>query len=133
VATIINKVDRGVEPGLRYQYWASGAIGVTINQGDIFDVQATLGRPAKYMYLETSPGCDLEIRLNSQIKHVPMRDSVLNYPNRPAIEDTAYSTDSSMTQLPIGANEVWELDGTLPIIDVQIVVWTAGTFEILFA
>lgn len=133
MATIINRVDRGVEPGLRYQYWASGVLGATINQGDIFDVQATLGRPAKYMYLETSPGCDLEIRLNSQIKHIPMRNPVLNNPNRPAIESIEYSTDSSMAQLPIGPNEVWELDGTLPIIDVQIVVWTAGTFEILFA
>ena len=133
MATILFKVSKGIDSVKRIQYIASGAHGATMSGGDIIDVIGSLGKPAKYLYIETTATCDLKIRLNSQVACVPMRDAGLNFPNRPATEDTAYITDDSMNAIPIGANEVYEMDNIIPITDIELETWTTGTFEILIA
>ena len=132
MAQIIKRVDKGVQPSKRYQYWSSGAEGATISQGDIFMIEKSLHKPAKYLYIETDADCDVQIRLNSQITVYPKRDEILNWPvPGDDLENEATKTDDSMNAIQIGANEVWILDDGIPVSDVQIVVWTAGTFELL--
>jgi hypothetical protein len=133
VATIVKRVDRGVESNKRYQYWQSGDPGDAWDEGDIIDVQATLGRPARYIFIETGANCDLKIRLNSQIRHVPMRDPIVNDPIRPSIEDEEFVTDSSMNAIALDSSDTWEMKDVIPVTDIELASWTDGPFEIIIA
>ena len=137
MADIIRKVDTNIKSQKRYQYWASGAHGATISQGDIFKITESLGRPAGYLWIETSSTCDLEIRLNSQVEITPAIPTSATWPSNipgvPDINSVVTYTDSTMTAIPIGANEVWEITNVLSIADVQVCVWSTGTFELLVA
>lgn len=134
MSTITKKVGREVEGSRRYQYWASGENaddGSVIAAGDVFMIETSLGKPAHYVYLETSAGITLTIRLNSQVTQYPLRDSRLNWPvPEKDLEDPRTHTDSTMAAITIGASEVFELDGVLPVSDLQLITFSGGTFEL---
>jgi len=137
VATITKKVDRAVESGKRYQYWKSNENaddGTSIATGDVFQIETSLGKPAHYVYLETTSGTSLQIRLNSQIVTYPTRDPILNwpYPDKD-LENPWVRTDDSMEAVVIGENEVWEFNGVVPVSDIQIVSFDSGSFELFVA
>ena len=135
MATITKRVDRGIESGKRYQYWLSSENAddaTVIAAGDIFMIEDSLGKPAKYLYIETTVGCNLTIRLNSQITRYRTKDEYLNWPVQyPELASPQITTDSSMAALVMGADEVWEIKGSLAISDIQIVSWSAGSFEVM--
>ena len=134
VATITKKADRGIESGKRYQYWKSSENAddaTPIAQGDVFMIENSLGKPAGYFYIETAIGTDLVIRINSRIVTYPLRDARLNWPvPEKDLENPVERFDTSMAAIDIGADEVWQLEGVLPISDITIVTWSAGSFEI---
>jgi len=134
MATITKKVDRGVLSGKRYQYWSSSGNaddGTPIAQGDYFMIEDSLGKPANYFYIETATGTDLSIRFNSKVVTYPLRDARLNWPvPEKDLENPITRYDSSMAAVPIGAGEVWEFSGVIPISDIEIVAWSTGSFEI---
>lgn len=133
MATITKRVDRRVESHKRYQYWASSENaddGTAIALGDIFMIEDSLGKPARYVYIETAADTDLSVKFNTQIRTYPLRAEVVNQPQRPDLENEVIATDSSMAAIPIDANETWILDGVLPVSDITISAWTAGSFEI---
>jgi hypothetical protein len=137
VATITKKVDRGIESGKRYQYWKSSENaddGTPIEAGDVFMIEDSLGKPASYFYIETATSTVLSIRLNSRVVTYPLRDARLNWPvPQPDLENPIERFDDSIAAVEIGANEVWEFQGVLPVADVEIVVFSAGSFEIFVA
>jgi hypothetical protein len=107
VATITKKVDRGVPAGKRYQYFGSGERndnGDYISAGDIFMLEDSLGKPARYVYIETDASCDVEIRINSQYSIYPLRAARVNEPRHPDLENPITMTDTSMEAFPVGAN-----------------------------
>jgi hypothetical protein len=134
VATITKKVDRGIEPTKRYQYWASSENAdddTAIAAGDVFRIEDSLGKPASYVYIETATGTVLSIRLNGRVVTYPLRDARLNWPHpQPDLENPIERQDESMAAISIGANEVWEFQNVLPVSDIEIVVWSAGSFEL---
>jgi hypothetical protein len=134
LATITKRVDRGIEGIKRYQYWASSELndsGGAIAQADVFMIEDSLGRPASYFYIETAFGTDLEIRINSRIVTYPLRDARLNWPvTTPNLDSPVERFDTSMAPIVIGADEVWEFQGVMPISDITITTWSAGSFEI---
>ena len=84
------------------------------------------------MYIETTVGCNLTIRLNSQITRYRTKDEYLNWPVQyPELASPQITTDSSMAALVMGADEVWEIKNAIAISDIQIVSWSAGSFEIM--
>jgi len=137
MATITKKVDKGIEGTKRYQYWASSENaddGTVIAQGDVFMIEQSLRRPAKYLWIETAFGTDLEIRINSRIVTYPLRDARLNWPvTTPDLDNPVERFDTSMAAIPIGEDETWELEGMMPISDITITTWSAGSFEIFVA
>lgn len=137
MATITKKVSKAVAGTHRYQYWASSENaddGTVIAAADVFMIENSLGKPAHYVYLETSAGITLTIRLNSQVTLYPLRDSRLNWPvPEKDLSDPRTHTDSSMAAITIGAGEVFELDGVLPVSDIQLVTFSGGTFELFVA
>ena len=55
----------------------------------------------------------------------------LNFPvPEKDLENPVTRTDSSQAAIPIGANEVWELNDIIAVSDIQIVAFSAGSFEI---
>jgi hypothetical protein len=137
VTTITKKVDRGISPNLRYQFWLSSEDaddGTSIAQGDVFLIEESLGRPAKYLYIETASGTDLTIRLNGRVITYPLRDARLNWPvPERDLENPVERQDTTMAAIAINAEDVFEIDGVLPIRDIQIVAWSAGSFEVFVA
>lgn len=135
MATITKRVNRGIEGVKRYQYWAStenNDEGNPIEAGDIFRIEESLGRPAKYIWIEAATGTELSIRFNSQLTTYPMRDPMYNYPNKPDLSSPVVSTDESLAAINIGSDEVWELDA-FPVSDIQIVTFYTGSFELFVA
>jgi len=137
MATITKKADRGIESGKRYQYWKSSENaddGTPIAAGDVFMIENSLGKPASYFYIETTAGTDLVIRINSRVVTYPLMDARLNWPVPPRdLANPIERFDTSMAAIEVGADEVWEFQGVLPVADVEIVTWTTGTFEIFVA
>lgn len=145
MADITKKVDTHIDGNKKYQYWSSSENaddGTAIAQGDVFKIRDSLGKPAHYLYIETGVGCDLEIRLNSQVTFIPGhrraaknaeggRDRGSWPPGLPAIDEAITYTDDTMEAIPIGANEVWELEGVLAIDDIQIASWSTGSFALV--
>jgi hypothetical protein len=137
VATITKRVDRGIEPGKRYQYWKSSENaddGTPIAAADVFMIEDSLGKPAGYFYIETIAGTVLTIRINSRVVTYPLRDARLNWPApEKDLENPIERFDTSIAAIEIGEDEVWEFQGVLPVSDIEIVTWSAGTFEIFVA
>ncbi len=137
MSTITKRVDRGIEPGKRYQYWKSSENaddGTVIAAGDIFRIEDSLGKPAKYFYIETAASTDLVIRINNRVITYPLRDARLNWPvPSPDLSNPIERQDSSMGAIDVGANEVWEFQNVVPVSDIEIITWTAGSFEIFVA
>jgi len=135
MATITRKVDRQILPQLRHQYINStmnSDLGVPLATGDMFLVEECLGKPAKYLWVETTAGTDLSIRINSRVVKVPMRDPILNNPQTPAIENSYVVLDTTQGPVIIGAAEVWEIKNVIPINDITF-IWTAGSWEVVVA
>jgi len=134
MATITKKVDRNIQGTKRYQYWVStenNDDGTVIAVGDIFKLEDSLGRPARYVLITTSVGCDLEIRFNTQVTHYQPRDSRLNWPNPgPDLENPITVTDVSQDPVPVSANSYFELDNVIAVSDIQIATFGYGSFEI---
>lgn len=134
MATITKRVDRGIEPAKRYQFWKSSENaddGTIIAAADVFMIQDSLGRPASYFYVETDASANLVIRFNSRVVEYKLRSMNLNWPNpQPDLENPIVRFDTSMESIEVAADGIWELDGVLPISDITIVSWDAGTFEI---
>jgi len=133
MAIISSRVDRGIESNRRYQYWASGAPGVNWTVLDIIDVEQTLGRPARYLRIDTGTGCDLQVRINCRVTRYPMRSSALNNPPMPSLEDAETVTDSSQNAINLDAESSFVLSDVMPIHDVQLAVWTTGQFEVIIS
>ena len=137
MATITKKVDKGIAGNKRYQYWKSSENaddGTVIAAGDIFLIEDSLHRPAKYFYIETVSGTDLQIRINSRVITFPLRSTNLNYPvPAPDLESPAVRYDDSMAAIDIGSGEVWEFNGVMPVCDIEIVAFSVGSFEIFVA
>lgn len=137
MATITKKVDRGIQGLKRYQYWEStenSDDGVPIAVGDIFMIESSLGRPARYLYIEAGIGCDLEVRFNTQVTEYPLRDARLNWPNPGRdLENPITRTDTSMDPVPIDAGSYLEIDNALAIADIQIASFSYGSFVLFVA
>lgn len=136
MANITKKVDKNIEPGKRYQYWASSENaddGTVIAAADIFKIEDSLGRPASYVRIETSAGCNLVIRLNSQVVQYKLKaenkNHVIQAPNLD-LANPITSTDGTMASIPISEDFTWTLHDVLPVSDIQIVSWSSGTFEV---
>ena len=134
MSTITKKVSRGIEPAKRYQYWKSSENnddGSSIATGDIFMVETSLGKPADYFYIETTLGTTLSIRFNSRIEEYRLRDARLNWPvPGPDLENPQVRYDDSAAAIEIGSGEVWEFSDVLPVSDIELVVFSAGSFEL---
>jgi hypothetical protein len=134
MATITKKADRGIQPAKRYQYWKSSENAddaTIIAAGDVFRIEDSLGKPASYFYIETGAATVLSIRLNSRVVTYPLRDARLNWPVPSLdLENPIERLDDSMGAIEIGADEVWEFQGVMPVSDIEIVVFSAGSFEI---
>ena len=119
MATITKKVDKGVEPVKRYQFWLSSEDaddGTVITAGDIFMIEDSIGRPASYVRIETAAGTDLQIRLNSKKVAYGLRDARLNWPiPSNDLEIPVITHDDTMAAIPIDADATWELSGILPV------------------
>jgi len=131
MASITKRVNRGIEGNKRYQYWASSETddaGGAIGTGDVFMIEDSLGRPANTIMIRTTGITSLSIRFNSKMVTYPKRthedDGIWPTPD---LANPATWYDSSMTAIPISANSVWALDNTLPISDITIVEYTAGS------
>ena len=137
MATITKKVDRGIAGAKRYQYWKSSENaddGTAIAAGDVFFIEESLHRPAKYFYIETAAGTVLTIRINSRVITFPLRSANLNWPApTPDLDNPVTRYDDSMEAIDIGADEVWEFQGIMPISDVEIVTFSGGSFELFVA
>jgi len=136
MATITKIVDQRIDGMKRYQYWAStenADDGTAIATGDIFKIEESLGHPAKYVYIETDVNTVLSVRFNSQFQVIPLRDARLNPLQPPALDGATTVTDSTQAAIVINANETWELDHVFPVSDIQIVSFTAGSFELIVA
>ena len=134
MSDITKRVDRGIRPAKRYQYFKSSELndaGGAIATGDIFRIENSLGKPANYLYIETTAGTVFTIRINSVVTTYPLRDARLNWPvPQPDLETPTERIDTSMAIIELGADDVWEIQGVLPVCDIQIVSFTAGSFEI---
>ena len=138
MATITKKVSKNIEPNKRYQYWSSAADtndeGGSFATDDVFMIETSLGKPAHYLWIETTTGTTLTIRINSQVVRYPMRDPRLNDNPMPrALDEEFITTDSTMAAVPMGANEVWTMEDVIPITDIQIASLSGGSFELLVA
>lgn len=134
MSDITKKVSRGIRPGKRYQYFKSSETaddGTPTATGDVYRIETSLGKPADYFYIETSAATVLSIRINSAVVTYPLRDKRLNWPiPQPDLESPTERLDTSMAAIEIGADDVWEFQGVIPICDIEIVSFTAGSFEI---
>ncbi len=133
MATITRRINKAIEPSKRYIYVKSSENaddGTVIAAGDVFRIEDSLGKPAHEFYIETAASTNLTVRFNSRLIQYKMRDIRLNPVSSPDLENPVESIDTSLPILDIGAEEVWELKGVLPISDVEIVAWTTGSFEI---
>lgn len=137
MATITKKVDTGIAGGKRYQFWLSSENaddGTPIAAGDIFMIETSLGRPAKYLLITTSAGADVQIRLNTQVTTYPMRDARLNWGNvQPDLENPSTRTDTTQAAIAIDSSSLFELDGVVPVSDIQLVVFGYGSFDLFVA
>lgn len=137
MATVTKKVDRSVESVKRYQYWASSENaddGTPIAANDVFMIEDSLGRPAKYLYIETAIGTDLQIRINSRKLSYTLNDARTDWPIPGYDWDSEVEQfDTTLAAIPIGADEVLELQKVIPISDITIVAFSAGSFEIFVA
>jgi len=134
MATITKAVNKGIADAKRYQYWKSSEKaddGTAIATGDVFQIEASLGRPAKSFIIETASLTVLTIRLNSKVVTYPILEASRFYAvPQLDLENPIVRYDTSMEVIDIGADEVWRLDKILPICDIEIVSFTAGSFEI---
>ena len=136
MATITKHVDRNVEDPKRYQYWSSSENaddGTVIAVNDIFLVKDTLGRPARYIYIKTAALTDLSIKFNTRRREYPLRDPVVNQPRRPDLENEVITIDTSMAAIPIAASDEITFQDVLPVSDITIVTFSAGSFELVVA
>lgn len=136
MSTITKKVDRGIEPNMRYQYWKSSEDaddGTAIAVGDLFMIEDSLGCPADYLYIQTDDSSNLKIRINGRVVTFPLRDTTLNWPvPLPDLTAPTVRQDTTMAAIDIGTDD-WEMDGVLPVRDIEIVSWSTGTFAIFVA
>jgi hypothetical protein len=134
MATITKRVDKRLPSSGAYQYWDSNEnndSGTAIAQGDIFMIEHTLYRPAKYMWLETDASCDLKIRINNYYYWVPKKKAgVFGYQAVRDFDNSTWITDTTMAEIPILASQEWELQGAMPIHTLQVSTWSAGTFSL---
>ena len=134
MASITKKVDQNIESTKRYQYWASSENaddGTIIAALDIFMIEDTLGRPARYIYIKTAALCDLSIKFNTRMRTYTLRDPVVNQPQRPDLENEVITIDTSMAAIPIAASSEKIFQDVLAVSDITITAFSAGSFELL--
>lgn len=129
MASVSKIVDQRIHPVRRYQSFTQA----DFSAGDICQIETSLGKPAKYVHIETDLNASLVIRLNSQFASFNQRDPRLNanlQPNDISSEQTV--TDDTQRTITISGNEVWELENIMPVGDIQLVSFS-GTFTIFVA
>ncbi len=136
MATITKLVNRGIDQVKRYQYFSSSTdkndSGSSFSAGDIIQVERSLGKPAKYVWIKTVEGTVLSIRLNSRITVFSPANPQLN--DNPMLSDLSSAriiSDSSMDTLPIPASTIWELDNCIPVSDIELATFSSGSFELV--
>lgn len=134
MASITKRVDPNIESTKRYQYWASSENaddGTVIAAADIFMIEDTLGRPARYVYIKTAALTDLSIKFNTRRREYPLRDPVVNQPQRPDLENEVITIDTSMAAIPVAAGSETTFQDVLAVSDITITAWSAGSFELI--
>ena len=138
-STITKRVDRAVPRHLRHQTWKiptddpNNDDGTAITNGDIIDVEASLGKTADTVLIEVDTG-DLKITLNPLVTIYPPYHKNHFFPESNLFYDLLASgvtvSGTNGDPMTVNAGEVLELDHSIPVKQIELSTVTGVTFSI---
>ena len=140
MATITKRVNRGVKPLKRYQSWDSSTDrdddGNAISEGDIFEIEDSLGRSASTIVIKTTASGSCSFRINPVITVYPRREGG-EFGYTTSSYDLVASgrefNDTSMGPIVVEANESFSLaKGEMEISHLEVVTMS-GNFKVIVA
>lgn len=137
MASITKIVNGQIPSALRSQNWQtnldSNDDGNPITEGDIFEIQASLGRVAKNLQIEMLGGAtSASFRVNPYVTIFPRRPANEFAPGSDFYDFVASGLtyqDTSVSAMILDAGETWELEGELPVRAVEVVTMS-GNFRL---
>ena len=126
---ITKKVDRGVAPQHRSQTFTD----VDAVAGDILLVEASLGKPAKTVHIESSTD-GMTVRFNvlrTIYPYFPDAGGAIQNP-RFNLASGVEVEDTTQGVVTIDQDETFSLDDDIPVSDIKIVT-VSGVFEVFVA